>query len=134
MQSALVTVLLVLEMPLYVVTDASGIATFEGDLSGTVNSSVTAAVEALDEAVITKSDGALFTLAGGAEYLFIRGGSSGTSDDYVLSFNGMSASMISDAGSAFTVTFSEPTADPLAASLFNRPSSRAVFFCLVHAS
>lgn len=90
----------------YVVTDASGIATFEGDLSGTVNSSVTAAVEALDEAVITKSDGALFTLAGGAEYLFIQGGSSGTSDDYVLSFNGMSASMISDAGSAFTVTFS----------------------------
>ena len=37
----------------YVVTDASGIATFEGDLSGTVNSSVTAAVEAIDKSVIT---------------------------------------------------------------------------------
>ena len=90
----------------YVVTDASGIATFEGDLSGTVNSSVTAAVEAIDKSVITKGDGALFTIAGGAEYLFIQGGTAGTSDDYVVAFNGLSASMLSDAGSAFTVTFS----------------------------
>ena len=85
---------------------ANGVATWEGDLSGQV-SSLTAAVEQIDKTVISEDHAALFTTGGGTEYLFIQGGTTGdTSDDLVLQFGGVSASTLTDAGSAVQVNFS----------------------------
>ena len=47
----------------------------------------------------------LFTDKGGTDYLFIQGGTSGTADDAVVAFAGLSAASIA-ASSAVTVTFS----------------------------
>ena len=89
----------------FATTNASGLVTFNGDLATTVLSSVTAAMEAVDTTLSTKSDVAIFTAAG-AEYLFIQGGSAGTADDGLIKFGGLSASTLSDIGSAIEVTFS----------------------------
>ena len=62
-------------------------------------------MEAVDTTLSTKSDVAIFT-AEGAEYLFIQGGSAGTADDGLIKFGGLSASTLSDIGSAIEVTFS----------------------------
>ena len=80
--------------------DANGVATWEGDLSGQV-SSLTAAVEQIDKTVISKDHAAVFSTGGGTEYLFIQGGtSSDTSDDLIVQFGGLSATNLTDAGSA----------------------------------
>ena len=86
--------------------DANGVATWEGDLSGQV-SSLTAAVEQIDKTVISKDHAAIFSTGGGTEYLFIQGGtSSDTSDDLIVQFGGLSATNLTDAGSAIQVNFS----------------------------
>ena len=78
--------------------DANGVATWEGALSGQV-SSLTAAVEQIDKTVISKDHAAVFATGGGTEYLFIQGGTAGTSDDLIVQFGGLSATNLTDAGS-----------------------------------
>ena len=77
-------------------------------LSGTTNvSSVTAVASTVDTLTVSAGVGTtvLFTDKGGTEYLFIQGGTSGTDDDAIVMFAGLSATSISVA-SAVTVTFS----------------------------
>ena len=86
--------------------DANGVATWEGDLSGQV-SSLTADVEQIDKTVISKDHAAVFSTGGGTEYLFIQGGTTNdTSDDLIVQFGGLSATNLTDAGSAIQVNFS----------------------------
>jgi len=80
-------------------------------LSGTLNvSSVTAVAGTVD--TLTLSAGAattvLFKTKGGDEYLFMQGGSTGTDDDAIVSFAGLSALSVAAGAStsAATVTFS----------------------------
>ena len=84
--------------------DASGIVTFSG---GTVASSVTAAAASVDTLTLDYGKGtvALFATSGGDEYLFIQGGTSGTSDDAVIGFKGLSANALATASSVI-VNFS----------------------------
>ena len=77
-------------------------------LSGTLNvSSVTAVAATVDTLTLSAGAGTtvLFTDKGGTEYLFMQGGTSGTADDAVVMFAGLSAKSIS-VSSAVTVTFS----------------------------
>ena len=84
-------------------TVASSIVT----LSGTVNvSSVTAAAASVDKVVLGAGSVALFTTKGGTEYLFMQGGSTGTSDDAIVQLEGLSAKSLAAGGSAAVVTFS----------------------------
>ena len=89
----------------YASVAADGVVTFAGDLATTVNSSVTAAVAAVDKTLTSEGLGALFT-ANGREYLFVQGGTAGTADDLVVGFGGISAKNLTDNGSAFQVNFS----------------------------
>ena len=75
--------------------------------SGTTNvSSVTAAAASVDKVVLGAGSVALFTTKGGTEYPFMQGGSSSTSDDAIVQFEGLSAKSIAAGGSAAVVTFS----------------------------
>ena len=77
-------------------------------LSGTLNvSSVTAVAATVDTLTLSAGAGTtvLFTDKGGTEYLFMQGGTSGTADDAIVMFAGLSAKSI-EASSAVTVTFS----------------------------
>ena len=70
-------------------------------------SSLTAAVEQIDKTVISKDHAAVFATGGGTEYLFIQGGTTtDTSDDLIVQFGGLSATNLTDAGSAIQVNFS----------------------------
>ena len=77
-------------------------------LSGSLNvSSVTAVASTVDTLTVSAGAGTtvLFSVKGGTNYLFMQGGTSGTSDDAIVMFGGLSAASIA-AGSAVTVTFS----------------------------
>jgi len=88
----------------YVTLDASGVATFNGQLATDVASSVTAAMTNLDTVTTTEGAAALFTVDS-VQYLFMQGGTAGISDDSVMQF-WASANKIAAQGSAITVTFS----------------------------
>ena len=78
-------------------------------LSGTTNvSSVTAVASTVDTLTVSAGKGTtvLFTDKGGTEYLFMQGGTSGTDDDAIVMFAGLSAKSISISNSAVSVTFS----------------------------
>ena len=77
----------------------------EGDLSGQV-SSLTAAVEQIDKTVTLKIMPLSSRLAVVLS-LFIQGGTTtDTSDDLIVQFGGLSATNLTDAGSAIQVNFS----------------------------
>ena len=60
---------------------SAGIATgFSAD-------TLASAASLMDGALSDEGIGTLFTLSGGADYLFVQGGSSGTSDDLVVEIN-----------------------------------------------
>ena len=84
-------------------TVASSLVTLSGD---TNVSSVTAAAASVDKVVLGAGSVALFTTKGGTEYLFMQGGSTGTDDDAIVRFEGLSAKSIAAGGSAAVVTFS----------------------------
>ena len=78
-------------------------------LSGTTNvSSVTAVAATVDTLTFSAGAGtvAIFATKGGDEYLFMQGGTSGTSDDSVVLLAGLSATSLAAANSAASVTFS----------------------------
>ena len=85
---------------------ASNIVTLSGDY---LVSSVTAVAGTVD--TLTFSAGAnasvIFSVAGGTEYLFVQGGSSGTSDDSIINLGDLSGGgALALGGSAAVVTFS----------------------------
>ncbi|MDC3044236.1 hypothetical protein OA163_00735 [bacterium] len=92
----------------YATIDASGIVTFNGDLATDVQSSVTAAMEAVD--TLTFNNGgegaAAYFVVGDEDYLFMQGGSEGTADDSIMKFSAGSAHNISIQGSAVVFNFS----------------------------
>ena len=79
--------------------DASGVVTFSGS---TVASSVTAAAATVDTLTLAEGKGtiALFSTAGGDEFLFIQGGTTGTADDALIQIDGLSAAALSTASAA----------------------------------
>jgi hypothetical protein len=85
---------------------SNGVVTFSGTLATDAVSSVTAAMATVDTLTLADKAGAtaLFT-ANGAEYLFMQGGTAGTSDDALVKLGGLSANAIA-VSSAATVTFS----------------------------
>ena len=85
---------------------ASNVVTLSGDYSV---SSVTAVAGTVD--TLTLSAGAnasvIFSVAGGTEFLFVQGGSSGTSDDSIINLGDLSGGgALAVGGSAAVVTFS----------------------------
>ena len=92
----------------YATIDASGIVTFAGQLSTDVQSSVTAAMEAVD--TVTYNNGgagaAAYFVVGGEDYLFMQGGSEGIADDSIMKFSAGSAHSIAVQGSAVVFNFS----------------------------
>ena len=92
----------------YATIDASGIVTFNSDLSTDVQSSVTAAMEAVD--TLTFNNGgagaAAYFVVNSEDYLFMQGGSEGISDDAIMKFSAGSAHNIAIQGSAVVFNFS----------------------------
>ena len=92
----------------YATMNASGLVTFNGDMSNDVASSVTAAMENVD--TLTYNNGgegaaAWFTIDS-EDYLFMQGGSEGIADDSIMKFSAGSAHAIAVQGSAVTFIFS----------------------------
>ena len=92
----------------YATIDGSGIVTFNGDLATDVQSSVTAAMEAVD--TLTYNNGgagaAAYFVVGSEDYLFMQGGSEGISDDAIMKFSAGSAHNLAIQGSAVVFNFS----------------------------
>lgn len=89
-------------------TLSNGFATFSGTLATDAVSSVTAAMATVDTLTLVDGVGgvAIFT-ANGDQYLFMQGGTAGTSDDGLVNLgSSMSASVLAAVGSAATVEFS----------------------------
>ena len=84
---------------------ANGVVIFSGTLAV---SSVTASMATVDTLTLADGEGAvaLFATVGGDEYLFMQGGTAGTSDDALVSLAGLSAQTIAIDNSAAVVTFS----------------------------
>ena len=80
----------------------NGVATFSGSENV---SSVTAVAGTLDTLTVgTQYSTVLFQVKGGTEYLFVQGGTAGTSDDSVVSFCGTSMQVVHGFGIAATNT------------------------------
>ena len=92
----------------YATIDASGVVTFNGDLATDVQSSVTAAMEAVDTLTFNNNGAgaAAYFAVGGEDYLFMQGGSEGVADDSIVEFSAGSAKALAIQGSAVTFTFS----------------------------
>ena len=90
-------------------TNKATVASNKVILSGSLNvSSVTAVASTVDTLTVSAGAGTtvLFTDKGGTDYLFMQGGSTGTSDDAIVQFEGLSAKSIAAGGSAAVITFS----------------------------
>lgn len=92
----------------YATIDASGVVTFNGDLATDVQSSVTAAMEAVDTLTFNNNGAgaAAYFVVGGEDYLFMQGGSEGTADDSIMKFSAGSAGGLATQGSAVVFSFS----------------------------
>ena len=92
----------------YATIDANGVVTFNGDLATDVQSSVTAAMEAVDTLTFNNNGAgaAAYFVVGGEDYLFMQGGSEGIADDSIMKFSAGSAGGLDIQGSAVVFSFS----------------------------
>jgi hypothetical protein len=92
----------------YATIGTDGVVSFAGDLGTQVQSSVTAAMEAVDTLTLANggAGAAAYFAVGGEDYLFMQGGSSGVTDDGIVEFSAGSAKSLAIQGSAVTFTFS----------------------------